>query len=109
MSFAARTFRLVAVRLQASGHLALNPDARVTGRTPPTFLLQAEYDPVDPVENSLLYYVALRKAGVRAEMHLYAQGGHAFGIRPTRQAITRWTPLFETWLASIGMGTDGVH
>jgi acetyl esterase/lipase len=94
----------IEVRLQAGGERwALNPDVRVTRRTPPTFLLQAENDPVDPVENAMLYYVALRKAGVPAEMHLYAEGGHAFAIRPTKHPITRWTPLFETWLRTIGM------
>jgi len=92
------------------GHLAipekdfaLNPDIQVTSRTPPTFLLQAEDDPVDPVENSLVYYSALRKAGVPAEMHLYVKGGHAFGLRPTELPITRWPQLVETWLAAVGM------
>ena len=92
------------------GHLAvrendfaLNPDIRVTSRTPPTFLLQAEDDPVDPVENSLVYYSALRKAGVLAEMHLYVKGGHAFALRPTESPITRWPQLVETWLQTIGM------
>jgi acetyl esterase/lipase len=47
-------------------------------------LLQAEDDPVDPVENSLVYYSALRKAGVPAEMHVYIKGGHAFGLRADR-------------------------
>ena len=81
----------------------LNPDIRVTSQTPPTFLLQAEDDPVDPVENSLVYYSALRKAGVPAEMHVYVKGGHAFALRPTDSPITRWPPLVETWLASIGV------
>jgi len=92
------------------GHLAvpekdfaLNPDIQVTSATPPTFLLQAEDDPVDPVENSLVYYSALRKAGVPAEMHVYVKGGHAFGLRPTDSPITRWPQLVETWLAAIGM------
>src|SRR6185436_21045656 len=92
------------------GHLAvrekdfaLNPDIQVNRQTPPTFLLQAEDDPVDPVENSLVYYSALRKAGVPAEMHVYVKGGHAFGLRPTESPITRWPQLVETWLAAIGM------
>jgi acetyl esterase/lipase len=92
------------------GHLAvpekdfvLNPDIQVTGATPPTFLLQAEDDPVDPVENSLVYYSALRKAGVPAEIHVYVKGGHAFGLRPTESPITRWPQLVETWLLTIGM------
>jgi len=92
------------------GHLAvpetkfaLNPDIKVTAQTPPTFLLQAEDDPTDPVENSLVYYSALRKAGVPAEMHIFVKGGHAFGLRPTESPITRWPPLVETWLTTIGM------
>jgi acetyl esterase/lipase len=92
------------------GHLAvrergfaLNPDIRVTSRTPPTFLLQAEDDPVDPVENSLVYHAALRKAGVPVEMHLYVKGGHAFGLRRTSFPITEWPQLVEKWLGTIGM------
>src|ERR1700730_11469233 len=59
----------------ADKHLGLNPEIPVTSQTPPTFLLQAEDDHVDNVDDSLAYYIALRKAGVPAEMHLYAQGG----------------------------------
>jgi acetyl esterase/lipase len=83
--------------------LGLNPDIRVTRDTPPTFLLQAEDDHVDSVYDSLSYYIALAKAGVPAEMHLYAQGGHAFGLRRTKFPITGWPQLVETWLATIGM------
>lgn len=84
-------------------NLALNPNVPVTSKTPPTFLLQAEDDPVDPVSNSLVYYIALKKAGVPVEMHLYAQGGHAFGLRPTKFPIAEWPQLVETWLKTIGM------
>jgi len=84
-------------------HFALNPDIRVTSRTPPTFLLQAEDDPVDPVENSLVYYAALRKAGVPAELHVYVKGGHAFALRRTASPITGWPQLVEAWLGTIGM------
>jgi acetyl esterase/lipase len=81
----------------------LNPDIRVTSQTPPTFLLQAEDDHVDSVYDALSYYVALKKAGVPAEMHLYAQGNHAFGLRRTRLPITGWPQLVETWMGTIGM------
>jgi len=87
----------------ADKDLGLNPDVRVTGQTPPTFLLQAEDDHVDNVDDSLAYYIALKKAGVPVEMHLYAQGGHAFGLRRTKFPITGWPQLVETWLATIGM------
>ena len=81
----------------------LNPDVPVTQETPPTFLLHAEDDPVDSVNHSLVYYIALKNAGVPAEMHLYPRGGHAFGLRRTDSAITGWPQLVETWLGTIGM------
>ena len=83
--------------------LALRADIHVTAATPPTFLLQAEDDHVDGVEQSLAYYVALQKAGVPTELHLYAQGGHAFGLRPGKLPINRWPALVEQWLHTIGM------
>jgi acetyl esterase/lipase len=84
----------------------LNPDIQVTRQTPPTFLLQAEDDDVDGVNQSLVYYIALKDAGVPVEMHLYAQGGHAFGLRPTKLPITAWPQLVETWLGTIKMVTE---
>lgn len=81
----------------------LNPDVPVTHHTPPTFLLQAEDDNVDNVNDSLAYYIGLKEAGVPVEMHLYAQGGHAFGLRRTKFPITAWPQLVETWLGTIGM------
>ena len=87
----------------AEKELALNPEIPVTGQTPPTFLLQAEDDHVDNVNDSLAYYIALKKAGVPVEMHLYAHGGHAFGLRRTELSITEWPQLVESWLRTIGM------
>ncbi|MGH9587368.1 MAG: alpha/beta hydrolase [Acidobacteriaceae bacterium] len=81
----------------------LNPQVPVTRETPPTFLLQAEDDHVDNVNDSLVYYIALRKAGVPVEMHLYAHGGHAFGLRKTNFPITNWPRLVDRWLVTIGM------
>jgi hypothetical protein len=81
----------------------LNPDVPVTRQTPPTFLLQAENDDVDSVNNSLGYCVAPKNAGVPAEMYLFAEGKRAFGLRPTRIPITRWPGEVETWLGTIGM------
>jgi acetyl esterase/lipase len=92
------------------GHLSnddtnceLNPNIPVTSNSPPTFLLQAQDDPVNSVNNSLVYFIALKKAGVPVEMHLYAQGGHAFGVQRTKFPITDWPQLVETWLGTIGM------
>lgn len=91
------------------GHLAvdhdskLNPNVPVSRETPPTFLVQAEDDNVDGVQQSLVYFTALKNAGVPTEMHLYAHGGHAFGLRPTSNPITHWPALAETWMRTIGM------
>jgi acetyl esterase/lipase len=85
------------------GAQSLNPDIRVTSQTPPTFLLQAEDDPVDDVSNSLVYYAELKRGRVPVEMHLYARGGHAFGMRRTALPITAWPKLVETWLVTLGM------
>ena len=87
----------------ADRNLGLNPEVPVTNQTPPTFLLQAEDDHVDSVYDSLAYYIALKKVGVPVEMHLYTQGGHAFGLRRTKFPITGWPQLVETWLGTIEM------
>jgi dipeptidyl aminopeptidase/acylaminoacyl peptidase len=65
--------------------------------------VQAEDDHVDGVDQSLAYYIALKHADVPTEMHLYAHGGHAFGLRPTKLPITHWPELMEKWLHTIGM------
>lgn len=83
--------------------LVLSPFVPVTGKTPPTFLLQAEDDRVDDVKHSLVYYLALKNAGVPVEMHLFAQGGHAFGLRKPEMPTGKWPELMQTWLETIGM------
>lgn len=94
------------------GHLAtrkeriLNSDIRVTAQTPPTFLVQAQDDPIDPVENSIVYHAALQEAGVRAELHVFEKGRHGFGLRRTELPITRWPELMEAWLHTIGVLAD---
>ena len=85
------------------GRFAFNPDIHVTRDTPPTFLLQAETDSTDNVNQSLVCYIALKDAGVPTEMHLYADGGHAFGLRRTKDPITEWPQLVEKWLRTIGI------
>jgi acetyl esterase/lipase len=86
--------------------LELNPNVPVTSNTPPTFLLQAQNDPVDDIRNSMAYSLALRNAKVPVELHLYAEGGHGFGLRPTQFPITEWPQLVEKWLRTIGMIPD---
>jgi acetyl esterase/lipase len=89
------------------GYLALseqnfapNAEIHVTEKTPPSFIVQAEDDPVH-VENSTVYFLALKNANVPAEMHLYANGGHGYGLRRTELPITEWPKLVETWLQTI--------
>jgi acetyl esterase/lipase len=89
----------------AENSIALNPEieGHITSRTPPTFLLQNEDDHVDSIEDALSYYMGLKKANVPVELHAYAQGGHAFGLRPTNLPVSGWPRLVETWLGTIGM------
>jgi acetyl esterase/lipase len=78
------------------------PDLNVTTNTPPTFLIQAEDDGVR-VENSLVYYLALKNAKVPVEMHLYPNGGHGYGLRPSDKLISSWPKRAEEWLRGLGM------
>jgi acetyl esterase/lipase len=89
------------------GYLALadksfapNPDIVPTADTPPTFIVQAEDDPVH-VENALVYFQQLKNAKVPAELHIYAQGGHGYGLRRTALPVTAWPQGVETWLCTI--------
>ncbi len=90
----------------ADDNLGVNPDLHPTSQTPPTFLLQAEDDHIDSVYDSLSYYIALKKVRVPAEIHLYAQGNHAFGLRHTQLPITDWPQLVERWLRTIGITSE---
>ena len=89
----------------------LNRTLPVDRNTPPMFLLQAGNDNVDSIQNSLVYYIALRKAGVNVEYHIYAEGGHAFGLNESAQKIPNWSQLpiadweklVERWLRTIRM------
>jgi acetyl esterase/lipase len=78
------------------------PDLNVTTNTPPTFLIQAEDDGVR-VENGLVYYLALKNAKVPVEMHLYPNGGHGYGLRPSDKLISSWPKRAEEWLRGLGM------
>lgn len=81
----------------------LHPRNRISTKAPPTFIVQAQNDPVDDVRNSVSYYLALTKAGVPVEMHLYATGGHAFGLRGTSTIATQWPLQVDRWLRDLGM------
>ena len=84
----------------AEQDFAPNSEIHVTDQTPPSFIVQAEDDTVH-VENSTVYFMALKNAKVPAELHIYAQGGHGYGLRRTELPITAWPKLAETWLHTI--------
>ena len=88
----------------ADKNFAPNPEINPTADTPPSFIVQAEDDPVH-VENALVYYQQLKNATVPAELHIYAQGGHGYGLRRTKLPVTTWPTAVETWLHTIGILT----
>jgi len=92
----------------AEENFAPNAEIRVTAQTPPSFIVQTEDDPVH-VENATVYFLALKNAKVPAEMHVYAQGGHGYGLRRTELPVTRWPQLVETWLRTIQVLPGTVH
>jgi acetyl esterase/lipase len=79
---------------------APNPDTQPTANTPPSFIAQAEDDPVH-VENAVVYFQELKNAKVPAELHVYAKGGHGYGLRRTELPITTWPKSVEIWLHTI--------
>lgn len=83
--------------------LSLARDITVDGTVPPTFIVQASDDPTDDVRESLSYYRALIDAGVPVEMHLFARGGHAFGLRMKDAPVAAWPDLAERWMRDGGM------
>jgi acetyl esterase/lipase len=80
----------------------LAPELKVTKETPPTFIAYTEDDPLH-VECGLVYYLALKKAGVPAEMHLYPKGGHGYGLRSSPNLVSTWPKRAEEWLRSLGL------
>ncbi len=87
----------------ASSDFAFNPSLPVSSRTPPTYLLQTEDDHVAHVESSIDYFMALKAADVPAEMHIYSEGVHGYGLRRTNLPVTNWPASVERWLHTIGM------
>jgi acetyl esterase/lipase len=77
----------------------LRPEIKISAKTPPTFIAQADDDKGSLGEGSALAYLALRKAKVSAELHIYSTGGHGFGLRPNAtQAPGDWTKRLESWM-----------
>jgi acetyl esterase/lipase len=89
-----------------SAHIRLYTNQlQVTAATPPTFLLHAQDDKVVPVQNSLMFYEALLKAGVKAEMHLYQSGGHGFGLH-NKSTRDEWFDRCTHWMEVNGLLTN---
>jgi acetyl esterase/lipase len=88
----------------SEGTHVIHPEVKPIALTPPSFLVQAEDDPVK-VENAWAYYEALKQAQVPAEIHLYSQGGHGFGLRPTKLPITHWPEVATIWMRNLGVTT----
>jgi acetyl esterase/lipase len=82
---------------------SLSNELQVTKDTPPTFLFHTADDASVPVENSLVFFAALRKAGVPAEMHVYAKGPHGVGLAPKDPALSTWPALCAAWMKGLGV------
>lgn len=80
----------------------LIPELRVTGKTPPMFFAHANDDPISSASSAAMY-LALKRAGVSAELHIYSSGGHGFGLRPTTQPCSTWPQRCEEWMRSQGI------
>jgi acetyl esterase/lipase len=81
----------------------LSNELQVTAQTPPTFLFHTSADTTVPPENSVLFYMALRKAGVPAEMHIYERGPHGVGLAQTDEALSSWPSRLAAWLRGRGL------
>ena len=84
--------------------LELKPWVKISAKAPPTLIIHAMDDPVDDIREPMAYALALNDAGVPVDLRLYAKGGHAFGMRPTADPITReWPGQVKQWLHNINM------
>jgi acetyl esterase/lipase len=81
----------------------LSNEKQVTKNTPPTFLFHTTDDSVVPVENSVMFYSALRKAGVPAEMHIYLRGPHGVGLAQADPVLSSWPLRLADWLRAQGL------
>lgn len=83
---------------------AHSPERNVPADAPPAFLVHAEDDDVVPVENSVMLRAALKAKGIPVELHLFAEGGHGFGLdRAVGKPVLAWPGLFLAWAASRGL------
>lgn len=87
---------------------AMSAELHVTAQTPPTFLFTTTDDHTVPVMNSVMFYEALVKAGVPAEMHIFQHGGHGSGLAPTNPQLTPWTDMLIKWMRERGYAAVSV-
>jgi acetyl esterase/lipase len=80
----------------------LAPGLRIPTATPPVFLAHGEADIISPPEHSVVMFLALRRAGVPAELHIYANAAHDFGVRRTDHPCSAWTESCASWLRHLG-------
>jgi acetyl esterase/lipase len=80
----------------------LSNETQVTARTPPAFLFHTADDATVPVENSLAFFEALKKAGVPAELHVFPHGRHGVGLAPRDPVLSQWPRLCASWLRGMG-------
>jgi acetyl esterase/lipase len=81
----------------------LSTELRVTARTPPTFLFTTSADTAVPAENSVAFYLALHKAGVPAELHVFENGPHGVGLDLKDPALSEWPTLLLNWMRGRGL------
>jgi acetyl esterase/lipase len=81
---------------------SLSNETQVTAQTPPTFLFHTNADTTVPVENSLYYFLALRNAGVPAEMHVFKDGAHGVGLAQQDPTLSEWPRVLANWMRAGG-------
>jgi len=81
---------------------SLSAETQVTSQTPPTFLFSTTDDKTVPIANSVVFYEALVKAGVPAEMHIFQHGAHGAGLAPTNPELNVWPDLLIKWMRERG-------
>ena len=86
----------------ATGKYTVVPEVPVDGQTPPAFIVQTQ-DDTHYIDSSIAYYTALKDAGVPAELHLFPVGGHGYGMRPSKNAVSTWPNLVARWLDTVGI------
>jgi acetyl esterase/lipase len=82
---------------------SLSNEKQVTSNTPPTFLWHTSEDTAVPPENSIVFYTALRRAGVPAELHIFSRGRHGLGLAADTPGTSAWPNLCQNWLKTQGL------